>query len=1534
MAELYVFGIGGTGSRVIKSLAMLLASGVRLENFNTVVPIIIDPDVANGDLTRTKDILRLYQQIRNKIQDPDDFFGQKLTSLGQISNKNANDENFHLPLDDSVKTERFGTYIAYDTTPENDQHFIKLLYSEANLSSDLKVGFKGNPNMGAVVLNQFVNSQAFQTFATTFAEGDAIFIINSIFGGTGAAGFPLLLKNLRGNENLPNHENHKKIKKARIGAITYLPYFRLDKRDEINSESFIERAKNAIVYYNRTIIAQNQINTLYFIGDGGSDNIQQYAVGGNEQKNSANFLELAGALAILDFCQNNAQNNDKPIREFGILRNPDYLSFGDLKENQKNLIEKPLSKFWLFTQYLLSNSKGLAKSLGVSRWTRSNIKFVPQQKQSPCNESYFNSPEYINDVKKFITYFDEWMKELSEKYPKFSPFQGEIPDELFKQIDLHNCLNIDDLNLRPQSNQDSKVHTTLIKLFSRSTAVAYQHKNIMSNQVIRKNDDGQSKVFRIHEGAAGIGWFPTGMIDANALEKVETDGKFVANSIPSPFVRLDLFKSAFQWINHKIDNAIQKNEKNKIRGICEEDSAYNKLISQVFDIAELFYRSASLGGQIKIIAWNPRERINALVNAQDKRHKHLAETLKLFWEQDSVQNGNEVLYNFEHFNLNPEQAQNQANSPQLYFVVNRATNKVIGGTSPITLFFSAPDASSAIGDIKINNRQPIKNFLPLHQRDSEFILYIYAFAKQRNDFANLFPEVNSYLNYISNYCLTEDLKEIVNGLQAQVIGEDNRLEVIGFNLRVNIEKPITTFPYKIIKLPYPIDSNYFKTCNPFNNLQQGAEYYLLPLTAEFIGKFIREQNINIQDIDVRIENLAAGGAQVGLTLNNVEYRQTYQNNNIIQPRIHIAIFPFLKNQNEQNQKYIVGVLDDRDNRNEELSLQFFKDNTQINNVEAPVVRNNGADGTAKSMYYKVSAFDYIQLQIGDAKGLIVPKFQNTGGNQNLSFAVDVGTTNTHIEYRVERGMEEAFEVNQNQPLWQSLMRRSNIDDVPNINVIKAVLGTFDKEIMPYTIGENSTAKFPLRTAIVFNGNNAVNQNYRLFQDVNNYLLYERQTVPRYLQLDTQIKWSNYQNMDQRYKVQAYIEYLLTIIYYKALLLGGKPQNTKIYWFYPVSMTQFEQQTYTELWQKAYQRVFGDINNNLISIPESVAPYLYYRTTEIVGRSLLIDIGGGSSDIAVFTRQGQANAATPNFISSFKFAGNAIFGNGYFADDINRNGWVRSFNTENNRQTINQLECGEILEDLLRRNNPVDFSNFLFSLENLGIFNYSEQIRHHQIKLTILIFYAAIAFYSAKLLKKSNIEIPTNILLSGNTSRTVRILDSTRDCQHISSLFRHIFQHVYEQNIQAMNFRIADNPKEITCKGALLAGLDNNNNNIAVKFWLGGSEGQWGEAVDRQNIQQIPTYKQITNENKNDVCNSILEFYDVLDGYANNSNNLNDSFGIQSEAYEVFKNIRNKKIQDYLNRYMENTNRKNKIEETLFFAPLIGILPELAYELSN
>jgi hypothetical protein len=333
--KLYIFAIGGTGSRVLKALTMLFASGVKIGNgFDTVIPVIIDPDTGNGDLNRTKDILRLYQEIRNQVEQPDDFFSQEIRTINEIAveTPTVNPDYFQFKLKDT-DTNTFNQYIGFDSLSEailekDDKNFVRLLYSAQNLGSNLDVGFKGNPNMGSIILNQFTNSEDFKKFGQTFDDDDAIFIVNSIFGGTGAAGFPLLLKNIRGNKNIPRHA---KIKEAPVGGITFLPYFSLSKNDEINAESFEEKAKIAIDYYNRTIISLNQVNMLYFIGNRGNTNQEEYAVGGQEQKNKAHFLELAGALAILDFCKNvNSLTPTTQIKEFGIERDTENISFTDL----------------------------------------------------------------------------------------------------------------------------------------------------------------------------------------------------------------------------------------------------------------------------------------------------------------------------------------------------------------------------------------------------------------------------------------------------------------------------------------------------------------------------------------------------------------------------------------------------------------------------------------------------------------------------------------------------------------------------------------------------------------------------------------------------------------------------------------------------------------------------------------------------------------------------------------------------------------------------------------------------------------------------------------------------------------------------------------------------------------------------------------------------------------------------------------------------------------------------------------------------
>ncbi|MFQ9997379.1 MAG: hypothetical protein ACLRV7_09995, partial [Hoylesella buccalis] len=67
--RLFLFLVGGTGSRVMRPLIMQFAAGIHpLDEAGQpmpleVVPIIVDPHKANEDLKRTSNLLRWYKQI-------------------------------------------------------------------------------------------------------------------------------------------------------------------------------------------------------------------------------------------------------------------------------------------------------------------------------------------------------------------------------------------------------------------------------------------------------------------------------------------------------------------------------------------------------------------------------------------------------------------------------------------------------------------------------------------------------------------------------------------------------------------------------------------------------------------------------------------------------------------------------------------------------------------------------------------------------------------------------------------------------------------------------------------------------------------------------------------------------------------------------------------------------------------------------------------------------------------------------------------------------------------------------------------------------------------------------------------------------------------------------------------------------------------------------------------------------------------------------------------------------------------------------
>ncbi len=430
MAKLFIFGIGGTGVRVIKSLVMLLAAGVDI-NASEIVPVIVDPHQSNEDLKRTVDLLENYQAIQNKLQDRSGFFKTKVTTLQNlVSSKDMLSSTFSFHLKD-VQNEQFKDYVDYGSLDKSNKALMSLLFSEANLETEMDIGFIGNPNIGSVVLNQFKDSQEFAHFASNFQQNDRIFIISSIFGGTGAAGFPTILKNLRNAQ--PPLPNHEWVRNAKVGAITLLPYFGVapSPDSKIDKATFISKSKAALSYYERSISGINAVNALYYLGD---NNTKDYPndPGEGGQRNDAHFIELAAALSVIDFMSlgdgllvTEESKAAQPVyKEFGVKEAHKALDFTHLGDRTQEMLKKPLSQYMLFNLYLAQH---FPQYLNKQPWMN--------RKPPRINQSFVTSPFYQNHLSSFNRHFTNWLQELAQNKRAFVPFNISInKGNLFEYI--------------------------------------------------------------------------------------------------------------------------------------------------------------------------------------------------------------------------------------------------------------------------------------------------------------------------------------------------------------------------------------------------------------------------------------------------------------------------------------------------------------------------------------------------------------------------------------------------------------------------------------------------------------------------------------------------------------------------------------------------------------------------------------------------------------------------------------------------------------------------------------------------------------------------------------------------------------------------------------------------------------------------------------------------------------------------------------------------------------------------------------------
>lgn len=468
--RLFLFAIGGTGARVVRSLTMMLASGVEgLDSSTEIVPIIIDYDLANGDKTRAINALKSYANIHKTLY-PDTasgklynehFFMTNILPLSQtgIAAPVATPKDYEFNFGPSGSSIKFSDYLKMSSMTTNPniqltEDLLKSLYDDSDPSSkdaelelDMAKGFKGNPNIGSVVFHSLRDMPEFRDFTSTFnAATDRVFIVSSIFGGTGASGFPEIVNAIRMSPLAT-------LRPAIIGSAIVLPYFDLQQYNPQNGDtgaidagSFNAKTRAALSFYASQNGLNSRVNAIYYVGDENHD-AYQYNEGEARQQNDAHVVEFVAASAIIDFMNktgfpNNAQgvltNNDHQAFEFEIKNDKigQSIQLDDFEHTTHSLVLDRLSAFAIAMKYyrdVVCGDRNKIGTVGYNSTTSFNL-------DPKLNRGFYLAlDEFLSNNAEWGFY--QWLDELKAHTHKLNPYIMDKAEPM-KKVLAHKEISV------------------------------------------------------------------------------------------------------------------------------------------------------------------------------------------------------------------------------------------------------------------------------------------------------------------------------------------------------------------------------------------------------------------------------------------------------------------------------------------------------------------------------------------------------------------------------------------------------------------------------------------------------------------------------------------------------------------------------------------------------------------------------------------------------------------------------------------------------------------------------------------------------------------------------------------------------------------------------------------------------------------------------------------------------------------------------------------------------------------------------------
>lgn len=1103
-----------------------------------------------------------------------------------------------------------------------------------------------------------------------------------------------------------------------------------------------------------------------------------------------------------------------------------------------------------------------------------------------------------------------------------------------------------------------------------------------------------AKVFRLTEGANIDHWGDSNEYNPLLIDGIGTkDGEKTRKeptSIPSPFARLDLINTAFRVVS----------EKRELDGV----TVYHKMVSDVLDLLEISFNVDAIQG-LSISYWDKNANLNSLLNSNNPKHRLYGETLQLYLKQDSKS------FNFNDFNG---------------FYIFKYQHKVIGGTSPLTMFFtSANDLSFA--NISLSNGDVLfdTDYCPLYKRDADFIRYVVSLFssssvlkekmryfyeyitvtlnKLNNFNFQLFNELNLYTesdNYLSK-CkqvdtgtagqtieifgiplykrsgempIEEESELIIQSERFKTLYPDQKLPLVlqnNFNKKLkytsashlwdsNILVPFIDqlpledrkLPGMIVKYPYLTVSDFLEPVifeldysfndkafyNPMNKKDEDISY-TLPLTKQFFDYFTIDDLINLSfngssmleinqysssvDVILRIP-INSGKDFITFTRRYDSKADSFEQN--IAPELEnnkgiiekldaaVAIYPFI--QSRFVNEYRVGLYKVQDYN---IQLSYINKENKI--VDVKDTKQRGVDNVKSSYDLLENQFEYLAINQFGYSNIIIPKWRvQNSENEIFTFAIDFGTTNTHIEYQIGNTASKPFDITEDDLQFESTLNPKSKKGGIRTFISRSI----ELELLPYLINSKEDYNFPIRTAVSYKKDLNKNITTYSLMDYSIPFTYQKAPILKNNLVKTNLKWSNNDNID----IERYLEEIIILLKSKVVLNNGNLDLTTIKWSYPLSMSKARLNRLERIFSELIEKHFGE-SVAIEKYSESLVPFQYLihaeGITSLNKPVASIDIGGGTVDMVVYYKN------EPELVTSFKLGINTIFGNGYNKSNEN-NGFEKLFEKINiHEKNLNTLPVEIIYEQI---EDMVERSIFAFSVEknkelkdrNINFSFVKSLVESGDYLIVFLLYYSAIIYHLAKVMQVKGLDVPKAVTFSGNGSKILDVIDPSKKSNILRELTELIFTKVYNDEVDKISIEKYNNPKEMTAKGMIYS--DKNYDTKKLIFTLIG---------DKENTTE-DTYENIEKY----VNSTEVEFKEFIDLFfsLNKEFSFTDNFEIPQSRLNEFKEFIKLEVKDELllgieDRLKElNGETESSINESLFFYPLVGILSGLATYISD